>query len=767
MVTNPREDALREPSTSSSRHSRTAFYIGLAFLGAIIVKSLWAATRGIDIEMGDDALYLFRGVELLNEGFPSGQWAPLYVLWFFVLSRLPWLRDNIQIFYWSMLFLSVVTPILLYLFLTRARVLPVVALAFACLYLVSVSNLAVKPMGTRFAVFLLACFLVLSTVIPRRFHPFGLLLTLLLLSFVRPEYSFAFLLAGLGALLLATLKVRSGRVTLERSDIVQAMLLVSVTVLLFVVLGNPLQGTRSGVAIKQHFSINYTDWTSSGADPWVVAEQVSQDVFGDADSVTGMIAANPRMFLRHVLTNARNYPAQLIATGFTPYLSKPVASKFSETVVPVFWSLIIAVALIISATANLKHWQHNRSAMTGTPDKSSWLPRFWYAVLGAPDSDAAHLANLTGLLLLITSAVTISSTLIVYPRPHYFPIQVYLLIALIAIITSNALRHASGRFALRINSVAVVAVVGCVGLVLTPNAAGGWRWPVTPVQDYADQKNTVAAIRELNIETPTGFLAFGTTRYSFNVYLPDNFQRFSSYDKDTSFLNFLRDNQIGLIIWPERLASEIALAEDTEYREFRDNPGSFGYVTVPIARTYHQPNSRLLVAETLLSAEDSVPVRIDPDPIKSADLRDEAAQLVKEGKDAEALALYRRIVKLFPNDRAAHIGLADALGIAGLSDEAMSELDTIIQRWPGYFWAHVQRGEILAANGDMDQAVAAFEQAATLGADDPNLHFTLGHAYRKAGLTDRAITEFEVGLAIDPTRGGARDALEQLKAGQP
>jgi hypothetical protein len=53
-----------------------------------------------------------------------------------------------------------------------------------------------------------------------------------------------------------------------------------------------------------------------------------------------------------------------------------------------------------------------------------------------------------------------------------------------------------------------------------------------------------------------------------------------------------------------------------------------------------------------------------------------------------------------------------------------------------------------------------------MGGDDPNLRFTLGHAYRKAGLTERAIAEFEAGLALDPDRQAARDTLEALKAGR-
>jgi hypothetical protein len=42
--------------------------------------------------------------------------------------------------------------------------------------------------------------------------------------------------------------------------------------------------------------------------------------------------------------------------------------------------------------------------------------------------------------------------------------------------------------------------------------------------------------------------------------------------------------------------------------------------------------------------------------------------------------------------------------------------------------------------------------------------FTLAYALRRAGAIPDAITTFEAGLALDPDRQGAREALAELRS---
>ena len=49
--------------------------------------------------------------------------------------------------------------------------------------------------------------------------------------------------------------------------------------------------------------------------------------------------------------------------------------------------------------------------------------------------------------------------------------------------------------------------------------------------------------------------------------------------------------------------------------------------------------------------------------------------------------------------------------------------------------------------------------------DSVDAVLTLATAYRRRGMVDEAIAMLERGLQLDPTREGAREALERLKGG--
>ncbi|MCB0248719.1 MAG: tetratricopeptide repeat protein, partial [Anaerolineae bacterium] len=84
---------------------------------------------------------------------------------------------------------------------------------------------------------------------------------------------------------------------------------------------------------------------------------------------------------------------------------------------------------------------------------------------------------------------------------------------------------------------------------------------------------------------------------------------------------------------------------------------------------------------------------------------------------------------------------------------------------PDFPFAHIKRGELLEQQQDMDAALDAFRTAAEIAPENADVQFTLAYALRRAGLTDEAIAAFEAGLALDPGRQAAQDALDALRAG--
>lgn len=136
------------------------------------------------------------------------------------------------------------------------------------------------------------------------------------------------------------------------------------------------------------------------------------------------------------------------------------------------------------------------------------------------------------------------------------------------------------------------------------------------------------------------------------------------------------------------------------------------------------------------------------------------------GKPAEALSVYQQLVAVDAQDRASRMGVANALAALGRTDEALAALAAISAEWPDFPFAAIRRGALLEEQGDQAGALAAYREAVAVAPDNADTHFTLAFALRRAGQSAEAINAFEAGLAIDPGRESARQALDALRAEQ-
>jgi|GEM_PF-2656071 len=145
--------------------------------------------------------------------------------------------------------------------------------------------------------------------------------------------------------------------------------------------------------------------------------------------------------------------------------------------------------------------------------------------------------------------------------------------------------------------------------------------------------------------------------------------------------------------------------------------------------------------------------------------RAQAAQALRAGQAAEALAVYQALAAVDSQDRASRMGVADALAALGRVDQALAELGAISLDWPDFPFVYIRQGALLEEQGAMEGALAAYREAVRIAPDNPDTHFTLGYALRRAGQRGEAIAAFEAGLALDPGRSAARQALEEIIAG--
>ena len=127
--------------------------------------------------------------------------------------------------------------------------------------------------------------------------------------------------------------------------------------------------------------------------------------------------------------------------------------------------------------------------------------------------------------------------------------------------------------------------------------------------------------------------------------------------------------------------------------------------------------------------------------------------------------MFQVLVEADPTDTASRMGVAAALAASGRVDEALAAYDQISAEQPDFPFAHVKRGELLEQQDDVDGALAAFRTAVEVAPENADVKFTLAYALRRAGLNEEAIAAFEAGLALDPNRQAAQEALDALRTG--
>ena len=83
-------------------------------------KYIYGLEKILDIGLYDESNYLYSGVKLFSNGFPDAESAPLYTIWYYLLSLLQ--PDIIELYFLNYKILTVLPPILLYILLRKQKV---------------------------------------------------------------------------------------------------------------------------------------------------------------------------------------------------------------------------------------------------------------------------------------------------------------------------------------------------------------------------------------------------------------------------------------------------------------------------------------------------------------------------------------------------------------------------------------------------------------------------------------------------------------------
>ncbi len=481
--------------------------------------------NGFDVYLYDESAYLYDGIKLASNGFPSAENGPLYSIWYWIVSLFE--PNRINLYYLNFKLMTILPPILAYILLRINRVSIPVSLIISWLLLVVPANGYTIPKVSHFALILiLTALIVISTRNrPLLWTSLFVSISALMVSYIRPEYFLTYLLSVLLVALAVALEYKK----LERRHLAGLIACGLASAILLGVCGLPISGHRSMGAFSNLFSMNWVSWTGSDLSPWTNSREIVSQNFGRARNIPEAFANNPKLFLRHVTYNMRELPKASARLALPPFLPKNVPSE----ILAELFIIGLFVANISRVRKNLL--EHRRLLI--------------FVALFLPPG--------------------LFSIVIFWPR------HVYLLIPLVLTSIAMTILAGSRTFEQKQVNYRGPLLLGLFVIAVTPyfTALYGSEQPTL---------HTIRFIQSLRIEKSVNLLE---AEGGLDVYLSDNFHRVAEYDKDIGFNRFILDRNINMIVVTTALLRDTRFRNDIEWLNFLTDYSKSGYIQMDIPKT--------------------------------------------------------------------------------------------------------------------------------------------------------------------------------------
>jgi hypothetical protein len=419
----------------------------LVYIAALVFARSWHRELIADIHPCDETQYLANGVNLLKQGLPTPDWAPLYVAWYWLESLV--VSDRLALYYvnWSaLLFLNLCAAWLIVRrlqpsALVSVLVLAALAVAGAFELPLNVTMLASALVGFGVAVAIRRTTWSGSFAAAAAFMLAG--------AYVRPELSVAF-----GVLAVVSIAASIA----ERKP--WCAVPIAAAALALVLVGSPLgNGSRTFLAFGQHYAVNANAALPEGRqvhDPMTTWRRFVDADFGPVNTVGEAVRTAPATFMWHIGRNAEKL-ARALAAPVTPALD-------GGTIVG--WVIFAAVIAGLLAAVRV---------------------RSRIAVITMGIAASAVAAEAVGIL-------------IVSPNPQYLMVPVLAVVAAALSALRPELSRGSGRAA---------ALVAAAAVGILPGHAGAAPWYVPRASRSAPPITTmVSSIHGLHALAP-GFPLLG------------------------------------------------------------------------------------------------------------------------------------------------------------------------------------------------------------------------------------------------------------------
>jgi len=182
-------------------------------------------------------------------------------------------------------------------------------------------------------------------------------------------------------------------------------------------------------------------------------------------------------------------------------------------------------------------------------------------------------------------------------------------------------------------------------------------------------------------------------------------------------------------------------------------PGSLPSSTPPSSAEGQTPAGR--------SQDDAVFAGLDRTDVSA--LMRRGRELYDQNRFEDASRVYQEVLKLAPDNQAAHSNLGSTYFRMQLLDLALKEFREAVRLNPNDAEARQNLGAGLAALGDLDSAIAEYLQAIAMKPDLAPAHYSLGVLYQEKGNKDKAIEELTRFLELGGEAEWRPDAERRLK----
>jgi len=191
------------------------------------------------------------------------------------------------------------------------------------------------------------------------------------------------------------------------------------------------------------------------------------------------------------------------------------------------------------------------------------------------------------------------------------------------------------------------------------------------------------------------------------------------------------------------------------YREEREIPTShwWWYLDNLIKEKKFKVTKKLLIrggiVAVILICAYVVLTRVVPKPEPSVLLQEEGNKLYQEGKIDEALAVYKKALRMSPEDSSVCLMVGVLYEDKEMTEEAEYYFDKAKRLFPNEIDFYNQRGMVYYQKGKLDKAISDAKEALKIDLNSAISHFLLGSAYEVQGKISEAISEYQIVSNLD------------------